>query len=222
VYSFVPDENARASALQAGDIDVDAVGPPPRTAEQVAQDGRLALVRIPGESTVLLLPHQNPLFADASVRQAIGLAVDRQAIAEGVFAGAAQPTATPIAPESWAASGIEPSPRDVEQARTVLEQAGWVAGEDGVRTRGGQQLAFPLTYSAGGSVANNTALALRDQLGEIGMRVDLEGLGFDAQSDRLAQGVATLNTQAGAYDPDLTLYRAYHSSFADDGEAPRR
>ncbi|MGH3931406.1 MAG: ABC transporter substrate-binding protein [Pseudonocardiaceae bacterium] len=219
VFSFVPDENARASALQAGDIDVDAVSLPPRTAEQVAETDGLKLVRIPGESTVLLLPEQNPLFADAAVREAVALAVDRQAIVQGVFGDAASPTATPIPPDSWAASGIAAPARDVERARALLDQAGWAAGSGGARQRGGTPLAFPITYSAGSAVANNTALALRDQLGEVGMRVDLEGLGFDAQSDRLGEGTATLNTQGDAYDPGLTMFRAYHSSFIDDGES---
>jgi len=218
VYSFVPDENARASALRAGEIDVDAVGLPPRTAEETAATDGLELVRIPGEATVLLLPQQNPLFADPVVRDAVGLAVDRQAIAEGVFAGAARPIATPIPAGSWAASGIETSARDVEQARSLLDQAGWVAGPDGARARGGVPFAFPLTYSAGSATANNTALALRDQLAEVGVDVTLEGLGFDAQSDRLGAGTATLNTQGEAYDPGLTLFRAYHSSFIADGE----
>jgi len=94
-----------------------------------------------------------------------------------------------------------------------------VTGPDGVRQRGGQPLAFPLVYSAGSAVSNNLALALRDQLAQLGMRVELEGLGFNALSDRLAEGTAILSTQATAHDPDLDFYRTYHSSFATDDEA---
>lgn len=100
----------------------------------------------------------------------------------------------------------------------MLDQAGWTAGPDGVRRRDGQPLAYPLVYGAGSAVQNNTALAVRDQLAEIGMRVDLEGLGFAAQVERLSVGIPLLQTQGSAYDPEREFYRTYHSSFATDDE----
>lgn len=219
VFSFVPDENVRATRLRSGELDVDAVGLPPRVADDVATTDGIELVRIPGESTLLLLPENNPIFADPAVRRAIGLAVDRQPIAEGVFAGAARPSMTPVAARHWAFADLPIPQRDVAEAGRLLDQAGWTAGPDGARQRGGQPLAFPLVYGAGSAVANNTALTLRDQLAHVGMRVDLEGLGFEAQTERLAEGTAMLNTQASAYDPELDFYRTYHSSFAVDDEA---
>ncbi len=218
VFSFVPDENVRATRLRSGELDVDAVGLPPRLADEVATADGVELVRIPGESTLLMLPEQDPIFADPAVRKAIGLAVDRAAIADGVFAGAARPTVSPVADGHWADADLTVPARDVAAAGQLLDQAGWTTGPDGVRQRDGQSLAFPLVYGAGSAVANNTALALRDQLAEVGMSLDLEGLGFQAQVERLAEGTALLQTQGSAYDPELDFYRTYHSSFATDDE----
>lgn len=219
IFSFVPDENARASRLTAGQLDVDAVGLPPRVADQVAaSNDRLKLVRIPGESTLLHLPHQNPLFADSAVRTAVNLAVDRAAIVAGVFAGAGEATVSPIPDGHWADSGVEVPARDVPAARAALDAAGWVPGPDGVRQRGDRRLAFTLGYSAGSAVSNNVGLAVRDQLAEIGMRVELEGLGFEAFSEKLGQGVPQINTQSVAYDPALEAFRRYHSSGIGDDE----
>jgi len=53
-----------------------------------------------------MLPQQNPIFADPAVRRVVGLAVDRQAIVEGVFAGAARPTVSPIAAGHWAQADL--------------------------------------------------------------------------------------------------------------------
>lgn len=136
-----------------------------------------------------------------------------------MFAGAAQPTLTPVAAGHWATADLRIPQPDVAAAGRLLDQAGWTAGPDGVRQRGGQSLTFPLVYSAGSAVSNNSALALRDQRGQVGMRVELEGLGFQAQTERLAEGTAMLSTQGSAYDPELDLYRTYHSSFATDDEA---
>ncbi len=219
IFSFVPDENARASRLPAGQLDVDAVGLPPRVAQQVAASNeQLRLVRIRGESTLLHLPHHNALFADSAVRRAVNLAVDREAIATGVFAGAARPTVSPIPEDHWAAGDLEVPARDVPAARAALDAAGWVPGPDGLRQRGDQRLQFTLGYSAGSAVSNNVGLAVRDQLAEIGMRVELEGLGFEAFSEKLGQGVPQVNTQSVAYDPALEAFRRYHSSGIADEE----
>jgi peptide/nickel transport system substrate-binding protein len=101
--------------------------------------------------------------------------------------------------------------------RAALDAAGWVPGPDGVRWRGDQQLRFTLGYSADSAVSDNVGLALRDQLAEIGMRVELAGLGFDAFAEQLGQGVPQINTQSIPYDPALEAFRRYHSSgIADD------
>ncbi|MGH3695573.1 MAG: ABC transporter substrate-binding protein [Pseudonocardiaceae bacterium] len=217
VFSFVPDENVRATRLRSGELDVDAVGLPPRVADEVGTAEGVELIRIPGESTLMHLPHQNPLFADLAVREAVNLAVDREAIAKGVFAGAARPTVSPIPDGHWADSNVAVPRRDLTAARATLDAAGWKPGPDGVRQRGDQRLAFSLGYSAGSAVSNNVGLAVRDQLAEIGMRVELEGLGFEAFSEKLGQGVPQINTQSMAYDPALEAFRRYHSSgIADD------
>lgn len=96
IFSFVPDENVRATRLRSGELDVDAVGLAPRVADELATADGVELVRIPGESSLLMLPENNPIFADPAVRRAVGLAVDREAIATRVFAGAAQPTVSPV------------------------------------------------------------------------------------------------------------------------------
>ena len=218
VFSFVPDENVRATRLRSGELDVDAVGLPPRVADEVGKADGVTVDRIPGESTLLHLPLQNPLFADPAVRRAVSLAVDRQAIATGVFAGAGRPTVSPIPDGHWADHDIPVPERDVPAAAAALDAVGWIPGPAGVRRRGDQRLAFPLGDSAGSAVSNNIGLAVRNQLAEIGMRVELEGLGFEAFSEQLGQGVPQINTQSVAYDPALEAFRRYHSSGIGDDE----
>ncbi|MGH3613526.1 MAG: ABC transporter substrate-binding protein [Pseudonocardia sp.] len=72
----------------------------PRVADELATADGVELVRIPGESSLLMLPENNPVFADPAVRRAVGLAVDREAIATRVFAGAAQPPVSPVSSTS--------------------------------------------------------------------------------------------------------------------------
>ncbi|QWF83533.1 ABC transporter substrate-binding protein [Amycolatopsis sp. CA-230715] len=48
---------------------------------------------------------------------------------------------------------------DVEAAKSALDKAGWVPGQDGVRAKNGQRLAITLLYSAG-SPANDAGMEL--------------------------------------------------------------
>lgn len=99
----------------------------------------------------------------------------------------------------------------------MLAQAGWQdANGDGILDKNGQPLQFALIYSAEDSTDKATALAVRTNLREVGADAQLEGLGFDGQNERLAQGAAILNRQATIYDPDLDIENLFGSRFATD------
>src|SRR5699024_3131190 len=69
---------------------------------------------------------KNP-FADVRVRKALQLAIDTEAIRKAVMRGSSLPTGTMIAPQvnGWAEALAEPVKADVEQARALLEEAGY-------------------------------------------------------------------------------------------------
>lgn len=80
----------------------------------------------------------NKIFADAAVRQAFDTAVNRQAIVDAVLGGYGSPIHSPIPPallstdtDSFDMAG------SLEKAATILDNAGWKLGADGVRVRGG-------------------------------------------------------------------------------------
>lgn len=69
---------------------------------------------------------ENPL-ADVRVRQAIAYAIDREAICEEIFEGAAMPgdgTLTPTG-SAWKVEGLESYDYDPDKAIELLEEAGW-------------------------------------------------------------------------------------------------
>ncbi|WP_458097178.1 ABC transporter substrate-binding protein [Roseomonas sp. WA12] len=129
-------DSARVVALLAGELDlIDAV--PPRDAVRMARQPALRLARQPGTRVMYLaLNHApeatpgrpNPL-RDPRIRQALSLALDRQALVSQVMEGEAVPTAQ-ITPSGrpTADPDLQPAPVDRAAARRLLEEAGMGTG----------------------------------------------------------------------------------------------
>src|ERR1700750_828137 len=78
---------------------------------------------------------------------------------------------TPETPYFWPGSLQSAPGYDAARAASLLDQAGWTAGADGIRVKGGQQLVLPLWI-----VNDNTtvlqAQILEQQLAKVGIKVD--------------------------------------------------
>lgn len=215
VVRFISDEGSRARQLESGAVDIDAEGLGPRTVERFEDAADHRVVRIPGDLLTLTLPTSNPLFSTAELRRALGMAIDREALVEGLHAGSGRPINGPFFPGHWAYDEHSEAEFDPAEAETILADAGWVAGEDGVLTRDGERFSFDLIYGHG-SVADAAALAVRDALAQTGVEVSPVALEFAEQQERIASGAASLQSLGNAYDPALDLFTTYHSSLADN------
>ncbi|MDR0837109.1 MAG: ABC transporter family substrate-binding protein [Propionibacteriaceae bacterium] len=128
------------------------------------------------------------VLSDVNVRQAIAMGLDRAAIAESDLAG------LPIDPtplnnniytpgqdgyvDLGAKTGIE---YDQAGAKTKLEAAGWVLGEDGFYAKDGAKLAVRFAILTGVAASENEFLQAQAQLKEIG--VDLVARPVDVNSE---------------------------------------
>ena len=145
VTRFITNQGARSAALLAGDVDlIDAV--PPQDLPRLTADPRIAVFSADSNTTAFMFPDAardnpphitdkggNPLprnpLRDLRVRQAISLAIPRDAIAERLLAGQAVPAeqiATRVLPDR--AGGMPPLPTDLNRARALLREAGYPDG----------------------------------------------------------------------------------------------
>ena len=70
-------------------------------------------------------PH--PIFGDVRVRKALAMAIDVDAIIQGALFGEAVRTTSPAISTSWAFNpNLEPVPFDLEAAKQMLAEAGWI------------------------------------------------------------------------------------------------
>ena len=211
VFAFIEDENGIATQLANGSVDIG--GLPPKLAERFRNDPRFEVIEVPSaDCRVVVLPNGNPILQQAVVRRAFSMAIDRAAMVKGILDGASEPAYGPIDPTqlSFDRSIV---PYDPAQARVLLDDAGWKdIRRDGIRyDNAGRRLAFSLMYPADDSLRKEVALAVASDLGKIGVEVDVQGVGWDVIYKRYKID-ATLFGWGLPFDPDIELYRLFHSN----------
>jgi peptide/nickel transport system substrate-binding protein len=127
----------------------------------------------------------NKFFSDIRVRQAVAMGYDKAALAMtmGENAGSVQLTGpvTPAFYSTYDMSGVEPWPYDPEQAAALLDEAGWVDSDgDGIRDKDGVKFEVDLIYSPLVDLWTNIATVLQDQLGQIGIQVNVSTMEWSA------------------------------------------
>jgi peptide/nickel transport system substrate-binding protein len=124
----------RLAALERGDVDV-VHGPPMEDVDGLREEGRFVVVEHAQPSSVYLgldFRRSELGFDDVRVREAISLAIDRDAIVRDVYAGHAAATWGPVPPgdEFYDQEVDQGRARDVRRAAELLRD---VRGEEPIR-----------------------------------------------------------------------------------------
>lgn len=92
----------------------------------------------------------NPILQDRRVRLALLLAADRQSVVDKLFGGRLEVAHSTEPPGSMYFNPDVPRRGfDPEQARALLDQAGWLVGDDGVRVKDGAPMTLVMATTAG-------------------------------------------------------------------------
>lgn len=125
-FKFISDATAAFAAMMAGDIDAFPVFPAPENLIQFKADPRFQVIvgSTEGE-TILAMNNKKPPLDNLKVRQAIGHAINRQAIIDGAMFGYGTPIGTHFAPHNPAyVDLLSQSAYDPELAKKLLAEAG--------------------------------------------------------------------------------------------------
>lgn len=159
--------------------------------------------------TFQLRAGRHPALTDPRVRRALAYALDRPALVATATLGLGHLPAGTLAPISWAAgAGIEPAyATDPSRAATLLEQAGWLSGDDGLRRRDSQPLTVTLDINSGNQLRATLADGIGASWRRLGVTVITRAEPFPAFVDRiLGRGefdACLLSLDLGV-DPDQT------------------
>ena len=206
------EEDAAFLAVQAGQADL-AYTSATYADQSPAGYGLLSCESV--DNRGINLPTEgNPVTADLAIRRAINIGIDREEMIQNVLNGYGTPAYSVCDKLPWynAASQVAYDP---DEAIGLLEEAGWVLGDDGVRVKDGVRAQLNILYSTGDSVRQALAADLSNQLAELGISCTVEGVGWDTAYDRAL--TTPLVWGWGAHTP-MELYNIYHT-MPDTGTA---
>jgi dipeptide transport system substrate-binding protein len=129
VFAITPDAAVRYAKLQAGECQIMAY-PNPADIPAMKKDAALTVLQKPGLNVgYVAINVQKKPYDDVRVRQAVNMAVNKQAIIDAVYQGTGQAAKNPIPPTMWSYDdSIKDYPYDPEGAKKLLAEAGYPNG----------------------------------------------------------------------------------------------
>lgn len=126
-----------------------------------------------GEARSTIL-HPHPALGDINVRNAMSLAIDRALLVEIGYGAAGRVTCNILpAPAIYASIANDACKvQDIEGAKALLDAAGWLQGQDGIRSKDGARLSFTF-QTATNAVRQDFQVILKQWWQEIGIEVEL-------------------------------------------------
>ena len=129
------------------------------------------------------LNNEDPILSERPVRVALQYGLDKALITETVMGDIVEPVAAMLPPSHWAHNPDVPSyGYDPEQARQILEEAGWVDTDgDGVREKDGTELSLEVLNIAGQTERRQVVQIAQDLWSEVGFDVtirEIDGASF--------------------------------------------
>lgn len=216
VFRPIPETSTRVVELVTGGVDI-ITNVSAEAQTLINRSGTAEVATIPSIRNIFVIftaTDDGPL-ADPRVREALNLAVDVQAIIDGIFDGNAEPTATPLNSYMFGyAPELEKPLYDPERARALLEEAGYADG-----------LSFSMGSPDGRYLNDRTvAEAVVGQLREVGVEVDLRvqewssyvGQVLERQVPTDAYLIGWGNSN---FDADRTLFTLLYGGTIEGGPA---
>lgn len=157
-------------------------------------------------------PIGNDVTSDLAIRRAIDIAVDREALIDGVLEGYGTPAYTSVDGLPWWNPETVIEDNDMEGAEKILEEAGWIMNEkDGIREKDGLKAEFDLYYLASDEIRQSLSITVADMLKPLGIQVNVEGGSWDIIEQKMHAEAVLMGW--GSHDPH-ELYNIYGSDNA--------
>lgn len=157
----------------------------------------------------------NNVTGDPAIREALNIGIDREALLEGALNGYGDVNYNGVADQlAWSFNSTFKDGQ-VDQAKQVLEQAGWKdTDNDGIVEKDGQKASFSVYYNSQASERQAIAVAVAEQAKEIGIEIEPVGGSWDdIDPNRYSQGVVW---GFGSADP-IEIQHQYDSRVAAVG-----
>lgn len=211
-----PEDNVRSGALTAGQAHA-IRGVQVYDFESIEAAGaNVHLAPTNGVNPQYALRSSHPLLKDVRVRQALLKGTDTEAIIETVFQGRFERATSPLS--AGATGYVDISDKlayDPDEAKRLLDEAGWIPGSDGIREKDGERLelttwvlsVFPLNQELNELVAKQW-----EEIG-VSLKIDVPDPATLTAGQKDPQQLQVAITHVGRVDPDV-LKSNFHSASA--------
>jgi len=215
VIGDIPDQSTSVLAMKKGDVDM-LLDPRPDDAKDLAAQRGITLYHPPSNNvSYLALNVEKKPFEDLRVRQAIGYAIDKRALAHGFYAEGA------LVADNWTPPGmlgenrsVKAYPHDDARARALLAQAG--------RRHFATELYYPTSPRPYMPEPQRIAEAIQANLKEVGIDVTLEPFEFGVFLSKVRNGehpMCLIGWTGDNGDPDNFMYPLLDQDSAVKGQA---
>ena len=121
--------------------------------------------------------HPHPILSDIKVRQALSMAIDRQALVDIGYGGAGRPTCNLVpAPAVYASDNTGCLAQDMEGAKALMAEAGWTDSDgDGILDKDGKKLSM-LYQTSVNPVRQDFQALIKGWWNELGVEVELKSI----------------------------------------------
>lgn len=180
---IIPESSVHSIELEAGTIDI-SHGVSIEELDYLRSMDFVVESRVSPSVAFVSLNVANFPTSDPAVRQAISHAVDRDLMIEQTLYGMAEksragsPSVSPYYSEELPFIEYDP-----EESARILDEAGWVMGDSGVREKDGEPLRLKMLSTDFDTYSLYNAL-LQEQLGQIGIQCEIEQLEWGAYLDK--------------------------------------
>jgi peptide/nickel transport system substrate-binding protein len=146
-------------------------------------------------ATAPIPDYKRKWFRSTNFRRAVSLAINREDLSRVVFNGHARPAVGPIAPANrfWFNSRLKADPYSSDAALQKLQLDGFRLQNGVLKDAGGNSVEFSIITNAGNKYRERMALLIQQDLGKIGIKVNVVTLDFPSLIERISQ---TFNYEA--------------------------
>jgi peptide/nickel transport system substrate-binding protein len=194
---ILPDNVAAFNAIQSHQVDAGIIVPSQRSE---AEGAGLEVLEGPTLAVYhLQLNRSKPFLDDTRVRRAISMAIDREALLEGIALGQGEVSVQHFPSDYWAANpdiGPDEIPYDIEGAKALLEEAGVPEGQS-------YSVIVPTT-----NVYPQLAEAVKDMVADIGINLEIvptDPVQTASVFYSQQQGDALVSVWGGRHDPAQSI-----------------
>jgi peptide/nickel transport system substrate-binding protein len=140
-------------------------------------------------ATAPIPEYKRAWFRSTNFRRAVSEAINRDDISRIVYNGHAQPAVGPVSPANkfWFNSNLKAVAHNPEAALELLKADGFHMQNGTLLDKGGNPVEFSIVTNAGSKPRERMSVLIQEDLGKVGIKVNLVPLDFPSLLERISQ-----------------------------------